>query len=86
MFRGEQTFPAARIARFFEESRRVEVGEQIRSGLLIEFAGLIFPVRIDAHIVGAWFHMVAASEAGVQSRSIRRPRSGATVPPLPLML
>ena len=39
----------------------------------------MFRARIDAHIVGAWFHMVAASDAGVKSRSMRRPRSGATV-------
>ena len=38
MFRGKQTFPAAGIAEFLEEARRVEVGEQIRGGLLIEIA------------------------------------------------
>ena len=36
-------------------------------------------------MVGAWFHMVLASAAGVKFRSITRPRSGAMWPPLPLM-
>ncbi len=38
MFGGKQAFPAAGVAEFLEETRRVEVGEQIGRGLLIEIA------------------------------------------------
>ena len=75
-----------RIAGLFEETRRVKVGEQIRSRLLIEIA------RPDVSLAHGGPHRgrVVPHRGGQRRRrevAIRcRPRSGATVPPLPLTL
>ena len=82
----EHPLSAAGIAWLFEESGGVKVREQVRGGLLVQVAGANAASRIDAHMVGAWFHMVAASDAGVKLRSTRRPRSGPMRPPFPLTL
>ena len=64
-----------------EKTHGIEVSEEIGRRLVVHIRRMLLSPRAMAlHMAGAWFHMVAASAAGVKLRSAKRPRSGA-VPP-----